>query len=180
MVRIYAVVFLLCLAMPLLGQQAASVGSLRFDARQVDTSAEPCADFYQYACGTWMKSHPIPADRSAWDPYYELEEKNADIVRGILEGREPGGGRDYRKVATYYAACMDEAAIEKRGLRALDGDFHSIAEIRSTADSVEGLAQVQRLGAHTLFDFYPNQDLKDAEHVLATLDYGSLGMTDRD
>ena len=127
-----------------------------------------------------MKNHPIPADRSAWDPYYELREKNADIVRGILEGREPGKGEDYRKVTTYYAACMDEATVEKKGLQALDGDLRHIAEIHSAADSVEALAQVQTLGANALFAFYPNQDLKDAGHVLATLDYGSLGMTDRD
>jgi len=180
MVRIYAVVFLLCSPIPLRGQQTASVESLRFNPHQVDISAEPCADFYQYVCGTWMKNHPIPAERSAWDPYYELAEKNADTVRGILEGREPGRGEDYRKVTTYYAACMDEATVEKKGLQALDGDLHFIAEIRSSADSVEALARVQTLDAHALFAFYPNQDLKNAELVLATLDYGSLGMTDRD
>ena len=180
MARIYAVPLLLCLAVPLLGQKTASLESLRFDPHQVDVSTEPCADFYQYACGTWMKTHPIPADRSAWDPYYELREKNAGIVRGILEGRGPGKGEDYRKVATYYAACMDEATVEQKRLQALEGDLHYIAEIRSAADSVEALALVQTLGANALFAFYPNQDLKDAEHVLATLDYGSLGMTDRD
>lgn len=169
----------LCPASPLLGQQAATIES-RFDPHQVDRSAEPCVDFYQYACGNWTKNHPIPADRSAWDPYYELEEKNAGIVRGILEGREPDSGRDYRKVTTYYAACMDEATIERKGLRALDADLHSIAEMHSSIDSVEALARVHSLGAQALFAIYPGQDLKDAEHVLATLDYGSLGMTDRD
>jgi putative endopeptidase len=180
MVRIYAALFLLCSAIALPGQQTASVDSLRFNPHQVDTSTEPCADFYQYACGAWMKNHSIPADRSAWDPYYELEEKNADMVRGILEGREPGKGEDYRKVTTYYAACMDEATVEKKELQALDGDLRYIAEVRSTAGAVEALARVQTLGAGALFAFYPNQDLKDAEHMVATLDSGSLGMTDRD
>jgi putative endopeptidase len=174
------VLFLLCCAIPLAGQKTALVESLRFDPNQVDRSVEPCGDFYEYACGRWMKNHPIPADRAAWDPYYELAEKDEEIVRGILEGREPGKGEDYRKVTAYYRACMDEATADRKGLRALDLDLRHIAQIRTAGDSVDGVARVQSLGANPLFSFYPAQDLKDAERVLATLDYGSLGMTDRD
>ena len=180
MVRTCSLLLLVWWATPLLGQGTTSSGSLRFDPNEVDKSAEPCADFYQYACGTWMKTHPIPPDRSAWDPYYELAEKDADIVRGILEGREQGQGEDYRKVTSYYAACMDEATADKNGLQGLDNDLLQIAQIRSAEDSVVALAKVQTLGADALLAFYPNQDLKDSEHVIATLDQGSLGMTDRD
>jgi endothelin-converting enzyme/putative endopeptidase len=180
MASIHAVLFLLGCAMPLLGQQTISVESLRFDPKAVDRSVEPCTDFYQYACSKWMTNHPIPSDRSAWDPYYELEEKNAAIVRGILEGQERGEGGDYPKVTTYYAACMDQATIDAKGLQALDDDLGHITRMRSPGDSVDALALVQTLGAAALFSFYPNQDLKAAERVLATLDYGLLGMTDRD
>jgi endothelin-converting enzyme/putative endopeptidase len=164
----------------LLGQQTTSVDSLRFDPKAVDRSVEACTDFYQYACRKWMTNHPIPSDRSAWDPYYELGEKNVAIVRGILEGREPGEGEDYQKVTTYYAACTDQATADAKGLQALDDDLGQITRMRSAGDSVHALALVQTLGAGALFSFYPDQDLKNAERVLATLDYGSLGMTDRD
>jgi endothelin-converting enzyme/putative endopeptidase len=160
--------------------QTAAHDALRFDANHVDRTADPCSDFYQYVCGTWKKTHPIPPDRSAWDPYYELAQKNEEVVRGILEGRERGSGSDYSKVTIFYAACMDEAAIEQHGMVPLDAELHRIATIRTSEDSIAALAAVQTLGADPLFAFYPNQDLKDSEHVIATVDVGSLGMTDRD
>jgi endothelin-converting enzyme/putative endopeptidase len=162
------------------GTPAAVPDPLRFDASAIDKSAEPCTDFYQYACGTWIKTHPIPPDRSAWDPYYELQEKNAAIVRGILEGHEPGAGDDYRKVTAFYAACMDEATIEKQGMAPLRAELERITAVHTPADSIEALAAVHALGADALFAFYSAQDYRDSEQVIATLDFSSLGMTDRD
>jgi endothelin-converting enzyme/putative endopeptidase len=173
--------FFLAAWLGLLGSALAQAPDpLRFDADRVDPSVSPCADFYQYACGSWLKSNPIPPDRSAWDPYYQLAEKTNTVVRGILEGREPGSGDDYRKVRESYAACMDEATVEQRGLRSLRDDFRRIDAIRTPRDAIAALAGVQTLGADALFAFYPNQDLQQPERVIATLDVGSLGMTDRD
>jgi len=63
--------------------------------------------------------HKNAPGRSAWDPCYELQEKNGAIVRSILEGRELGSGDDFRKVTAYCAACMAEATVEKQGLAPL-------------------------------------------------------------
>ena len=153
---------------------------LRFRADTVDKTQNPCTDFYQYACSTWTKTHPIPPDRSAWDPYYELQQKNVEILRGILEGREAGSSGDYRKVTDYYASCMDEMAIEKNGLAPLRAELLRVDAIRTPTDSVAALAALHTLGSNALFSFYPDQDLKNAEQVIATIDIGTLGMTDRD
>ncbi len=154
--------------------------TLRFNPGTVDKSISPCEDFYQYACGNWMEANPIPPDRSSWDPYYQLAEKTTAYVLEILEGHEKGSGEDYRKVRDFYGACMDEDGVEKRGLSAVGDEFRRINSILTLQDSVTALATVQTLGADALFAFYPDQDAKASEHMIATIDVGSVGMGDRD
>ena len=176
----YIAAVILALALVAVGAtEHPQTDSLRFRAEIVDNTHGPCADFYAYACTTWMKTHPIPSDRSSWDPYYELEQKNDEAVRRILEGKEGDNSVSERKVRDYYAACMDEASVEKHGLTELRSELDRIDHLRSPADAVRGLAELHKLGSSALFSFYPDQDLKDARQVIAVIDVGSLGMTDR-
>ena len=109
-----------------LAQHPSPKDPLSFRADIVDSTQNPCSDFYQYACNTWMKTHPIPADRSAWDPYYQLAEKNDEAIHRILEGKEGDNSAANRKVRDYYTACMDEAQIEQVGLSPLAQEFNRI------------------------------------------------------
>ena len=59
-----------------------------FDLNAIDKSIDPCVDFYQYACGTWMKNNPIPADKSRWGRFNELAEYNLYVLRDILTRRK--------------------------------------------------------------------------------------------
>src|SRR5207302_4585415 len=102
------------------------------DPNLMDKSADPCVDFYQYVCGGWLKQNPIPADQSSYGRDTELAERNRLILRDILENasKKAASGQSSaleKKIGDYYASCMDEAAIERKGATALKPELDRIA-----------------------------------------------------
>src|SRR6478672_7115526 len=89
-----------------------------FSPANLDKSADPCTNFFQYACGTWVKNNPIPADRSRWSRFEELNERNQILLRDILQtsAAKQGGSPIDQQIGNYYGACMDEKAIEQKGI----------------------------------------------------------------
>ena len=95
--RILCVSFLLLTAVTLFGANQPCLSSPlpreipAFDVNAIDKTVDPCVDFYQYSCGTWMKNNPIPPDKSRWGRFDELFERNLYILRDILtEAQAPG------------------------------------------------------------------------------------------
>ncbi|HWD00591.1 MAG TPA: M13 family metallopeptidase [Candidatus Sulfopaludibacter sp.] len=161
----------------------AQESSLRFDLNNIDKTASPCVDFYQYACGNWIKKNPIPPDQSRWGRFSELEERNREVLRDILEeAAKPAPNRDAvtQKIGDYYAACMDEKAIDARGLAPLQPELNRIREMKDKGQIAELVAHLQRVGVDTLFEFGSGADFKDASMNIAQADQGGLGLPDRD
>ncbi|HZS27341.1 MAG TPA: M13 family metallopeptidase [Candidatus Angelobacter sp.] len=148
----------------------------------LDKTADPCVDFYQFACGGWTKNNPIPSDQPIWSRFSELAERNRTELRGILEKAAKATNRtaDEQKIGDYYSACMDEAAIEKKGIAALKPEFDRINAIEDKSSLPELVAYLHSQGLNALFSFGSGADFKNAKEVIAQADQGGLSLPDRD
>src|SRR5215470_11345966 len=162
-------------------QQTKTQHEPALDINSMDRSIDPCVDFFAYSCGGWIKNNPIPPDQSSWDLYSKMEDENKDKLRAILEaasaaasGRSPVN----QKIGDYYASCMDEKAVEEKGIDPLRPELDRIAKISSKT----GLADVASAMPtdNVLFRFDSIQDFRDASQVVADADQGGLGLPDRD
>ncbi len=162
-------------------QQTNSKPEPALDVTSMDRSVDPCADFFTYSCGGWIKNNPIPPDQSSWDTYSKMQDENTARLRSILESAvAPNAGRNAvtQKIGDYYASCTDEKAIESKGAEPLKPQLDRIAAISSKAEIADVAAHM--IGNNVLFRFDSIQDFRDASQVIADVDQGGLGLPDRD
>ncbi|MCI0349332.1 MAG: M13 family metallopeptidase [Acidobacteriales bacterium] len=155
------------------------------DLTSMDKSAEPCVDFYQYSCGGWKARNPIPPDQTSWSVYGKLYVDNLTFLRGLLEeasSKSNQGDPVTQKIGNYYAACMDEASVEKRGLSPIKPQLDAIAKVKAKRDLAALVAQLQLAVADSslMFGAGSTQDPDNSEQQIAGFDQGGLGLPDRD
>ena len=156
------------------------------DLAALDTSTQPCDDFYQYACGGWNKATEIPGDEAAWYRSFSvIRDRNEEILKGILEGLAKGetadGGQYAKTLGDYYATCMDEGAIEAAETKPLTPWLKAIDDVKDPASITKTLGRFQtELGDGIVFSMQAAQDFGDATKVVAMVWQGGLGMPERE
>jgi endothelin-converting enzyme/putative endopeptidase len=146
----------------------------------LNRSVDACTDFYQFACGGWLSNNPIPADRPRWGRFDELQERNLEVLRRILEAAAKGADPSSRKIGDYYATCMDEATINARGVQPLEATLQQVAALGTLDQLAPLVAAMHTIGVDGFFSFSPEGDFKDATTVIGFVDQGGMGLPDRD
>ena len=163
------------------GQSAAVKG---IDSAYLYLKADPCADFYEFANGTWRAQHPIPKSMDRWSRRWEAGEVNKDQLRVILDRLQSEGGQPKgtpsQLTRDFYHACIDQTAVDRAGLAPLEPLLARVAAIRDLAGLQAALVNLHGLGVQVPFYLYGNSDLHDPQNVIADVGAGGLGLPDRD
>jgi putative endopeptidase len=175
---------LIALASPALAADTKpQIGTFGFDAAGMDTSVKPGDDFVAYANGKYFANLQIPADKVAYGMSSGLSDLSRERTRTIIEKAAASGGApgsEAQKVGDFFAAFMDEAAIEAKGIAPLKPELDAIAAIQSKADLAEALGRNLRLGVSGPIGMGVGPDRKNPDRFVVQGGQGGLGLPDRD
>ena len=161
---------------------AAARPAVSVDRSYMDPSVSPCKDFYAYANGAFEKV-PIPGEYAAYGVNQEIDDRNFAILKESLESAARTGGPKgsvVQRVGDFYASGIDEAAIDREGLRPLGSWLSRIQAIASTKELVAVIAQLQSQGMNVGFGLDVQIDDKDTTTMIAGFSQGGLGLPERD
>ncbi|MDE1175984.1 MAG: M13 family metallopeptidase [Edaphobacter sp.] len=152
-----------------------------FDLSAIDKTADPCTDFYQYACGNWKKNNPIPGDQTRWGRFNELAEYNNYLLYSDLKSAADAPKTPLqKKYGDYFAACMNVSLADQLGAKPIQPILATIAgwNDRKKLAALFGTTEAQYSTGY-LFDFSSDQDQKDATKQIGEIDQAGLGLPDR-
>nr|MDQ2667046.1 M13 family metallopeptidase [Gemmatimonadota bacterium] len=159
----------------------AAMQSKAIDPSNMDTTCEACTDFFRFANGGWLLRTKIPAAYPSYGAFYELYDRNTDVLHDIAEtdaaavraGKVPKGSAAY-KVGAFYGSCMDTVAIDRRGAAPLKPELDMIAAIGTRTDLIRSLGTLERRAGLAPWGDGSVQDSKDAANTIAGLYQGGL------
>lgn len=154
------------------------------DAANMDTTIKPGDNFYQYANGAWLKSHPIPNDYSRYGAFEVLGEENYKQLQTIMDeaskDKNADAGTVRQKIRDFYNTGLDTVKIEKDGFNPIKAELAAIDALKTNGDIQKMVAEQHNVGTYPLFYVFSGADEKNSNMVIAQLYQGGLGLADRD
>lgn len=153
------------------------------DKANMDLTAKPGTDFYQYATGGWTAAHPLTPEYSRYAQFDALAENNRKQLRELIEemaSKKHEKGSLEQKIGSLYRLAMDSVRRNKEDYAPIKALLSEVQAIDSRTAIQYEMAKLQSLGISNFFSFGCDADLKDAKWNLMQINQGGISMGERD
>ena len=146
----------------------------------MDTTAVRGADFYQYACGGWMKNNPLTDEYSRFGTFDQLAENNREQLKGLIAEIAQGQheqGTVAQKIADIYNLAMDTVKLNAEGMAPIQADYDKLANITDKAGIIDAMVDLK---GSAYFQFYVGADIMDSKTNIFELYQGGIGLGEKE